>query len=165
MAEDSLIIALGRDSDGNGEFRNCRRLSFTRNADGSVLAQEIFGLAAEGSGAAARRNARCGDPARMRTAKTTVYELALPLTLFGAKPDESLGLGITLHDVDTPEEVRQDLHREMSLAGGVPLFMGDVKFATLLLPERRDGQPGRRDLGYGTAFPGAAVPSRRLPGE
>ncbi|WP_288559097.1 dienelactone hydrolase family protein [uncultured Victivallis sp.] len=138
--EDSLIIALGRDSDGNGEFRNCRRLSFTRNADGSVLAQEIFGSPPKGVvplpagtlDAAIRRD---------ENGKTTVYELALPLTLFGAKPDESLGLGITLHDVDTPEEVRQDLHREMSLAGGVPLFMGDVKFATLLLPERRDGNP------------------------
>ena len=30
---------------------------------------------------------------------------------------------------------------QMSLAGGVPLFMGDVKFATLLLPKRRDGSP------------------------
>lgn len=133
---DSLILALGRSFNGKGEFTECRKLAFTRNADGSVRMQEILGTPPSAVQPLPAGTVRCAVR-RDEDARQTVYELAIPRKLFSSV-NETVGLGITLNDVDSAQEVKDDLHREMSLAGGVPLFMGNIKFATLLLPD----QPG-----------------------
>ena len=68
-------------------------------------------------------------------ARTTVYEIRIP---FGGEagllPEQGpFGLGFTVHDIDKKEEMLQDQHREFSVLGGVPLFMGHTRFATILV--------------------------------
>lgn len=132
--DDSLILVLGRDSDGNGEWLLHRRFSITRSPDGKTLVQEIFGTPPRGVlpvreqmlEAVVKRNA--GE-------HTTVYEIRIP---FGGRdgllPEKGpFGLGFSVHDIDKKEEMLQDQHREISVLGGVPLFMGHTRFATILI--------------------------------
>lgn len=132
--DDSLTIALGRDSDDNGSFKEYRRFSFTRNADGKVLMQEVFGSPPKAVTELPAGTIKCVIK-RNEEQKITIYEMEIPLRLIGSR-SETLGLGITLDDVDSVEEVKQDIHREMSIAGGVPLFMMNVRFATLIFPKK-----------------------------
>lgn len=132
--DDSLILVLGRDSDGNGEWLLHRRFSITRGRDGKTQIQEIFGTPPRGvlpvskqvMEAVVKRNDK---------ARTTVYEIRIP---FGGEagllPEQGpFGLGFTVHDIDKKEEMLQDQHREFSVLGGVPLFMGHTRFATILV--------------------------------
>ncbi len=132
--EDSLIIALGRDSDNNGEFKINRKFSFTRDQDGTARIQEILGTPPKHTEQLSPEAIKCVIN-RNEGTRATVYELKIPLSLISENPrQDNIGFGITLHDVDTVDEVKNDQHREMSLLGGVPLFMGNAKLATLLIP-------------------------------
>lgn len=136
--EDSLLLALGHDPAPQGGFRQVRIFSFTRNSGGGVDARELFGCPPVGTAVLPPGTL---DAAVFRDDKKeeTRYELALPLSLFGENAaDKPPGLGISLNDADKYEEITGDLHREIGIAGGVPLFMGNVKFASLFLSVKPD---------------------------
>ncbi len=118
---DSLIIAVGTEPDDQGEFAKVRKFAVSRQHGGAPLVQEIFGTPPK---ATLKTDAIRATLTRDEARQLTQYQLEIPRAI-------AAGLGITIHDVDTQAEITGDLHREMSLAGGVPLFMGNVKFAML----------------------------------
>jgi len=127
---DAVMIALGSDFDGREEFKSCRFYAFRRMADGSVLAQQVFGTPPQDASPLAAGTIPCAIR-RDDATQTTVYEIAVPRPLpgIGNKP---AGLGISVYDADSEAEVKEDVHRDLPLAGGVPLFMGNKTFSTLL---------------------------------
>ena len=132
--DDSLILVLGRDSDGNGEWLLHRRFSITRAPDGKTRIQEIFGTPPRGV-LPVREKVMEAAVKRNEKERTTVYEIRIP---FGGEagllPEHgAFGLGFTVHDIDKKTEMLQDQHREFSVLGGVPLFMGHSRFATVLV--------------------------------
>lgn len=134
--DDSLILVLGRDSDGNGEWLAHRRFSITRGPGGKTLVQEIFGTPPRGV-LPVKNGTMEAVSKRNEKDRTTVYELRIPLAEFalpgyGKEKNGTLGIGFSVHDIDKKEEMLRDQHREISILGGVPLFMGHTRFASIL---------------------------------
>lgn len=127
---DAVALVLGRDFDGNEEFKSCEYYSFSAKADGKTAVRQIFGTPPKGCfdvppgriDSAVRRDEAAG---------ITVYEIAIPKKMFFSGNDV-VGLGLNVYDADSLKEVEDDVHRDLPINGGVPLFMGNKVFSVLL---------------------------------
>ena len=128
---DSVLFAVGLDSDRRGSWERIRFFSIGRDENGQPVVHSMIGLPPNQQlyrvdqstvNAAVRRN----EPA-----KKTVYEFFLPWKTLGEKVS-SFGLGIALMDADSREDVVRDRHRELNLMGGIPFFMSSALMSTVI---------------------------------
>ncbi|MBN2643427.1 MAG: hypothetical protein JXR78_17380, partial [Victivallales bacterium] len=131
---DAVALVVGRDFDGNEEFKFCKYLMFALGSDGKAVVKQVLGTPPKGCFELDSGEVDCAIR-RDDVAGITIYEIAIPRkTYFGE--GEINGIGMSVYDADTSSEVKDDVHRDIPLNGGVPLFMGNKIFSTLLFHSR-----------------------------
>lgn len=127
---DSIMFAIGKESDRRGGWERIHFFSVSRDQDGKTALNSLIGLPPNQK--LSRIDGKDAKAAVLRNEneKTTVYEVFIPWEIVDGKVSE-FGFGASIFDADSKENVDSDNHREIFLMGGVPFFMSNALMSTV----------------------------------
>ncbi len=128
---DSVLFAVGLDSDRHGSWERIRFFSIGRDENGQPVVHSMIGLPPNQQLYRVDKTTVDAAVRREESAKKTVYEFFLPWKSIGEKVS-TFGLGIALMDADSAEDVARDRHRELNLMGGIPFFMSSALMSSVI---------------------------------
>lgn len=134
---DSVMFAIGLDSDRRGSWERIRFFSVGRDGKGETVVHSMIGLPPDQELHRIGKEVVNAVVKRDEKRKKTVYEIQIPWETIGGKVS-AFGLGIAVEDADREDDVLADRHREINLMGGIPFFMSRALMSTVVTEQPCD---------------------------